>query len=119
MKSTQKARKKRVAGPRRAGKGQRSGTPSGETAAGATTPKVSPAKGEVSPAKRGEFVGSWVELARALRVSRRAIQEWREDPRYAKYWPRAASDGRHDVQAWRSFMIQFRLKRADEDVETP
>lgn len=50
-------------------------------------------------------------------VTRRTIQTWRQDPRYAAACPVPAADGRHDVMAWMEFMIAHQLARAHENVE--
>jgi hypothetical protein len=65
------------------------------------------------------FVRNWDDLAQALNVSRKSVQNWRnrEDLRSAKDFPRPRPDGRHDVGAWRRFMIAHELNRADEEVE--
>ncbi len=64
------------------------------------------------------FVTTWDELAKAIGVSRRAVQEWRKDPRYCNDCPPDRADGRHDVAAWLDFMVRHGLKRADEFVES-
>jgi hypothetical protein len=70
--------------------------------------------------KKMTLVDTWDELAKALSsslgisVTRRSLQRWRKDPRYQDY-PRKVTD-RHDVQAWRKFMIRNGLNRADEVV---
>ncbi|NDD52882.1 hypothetical protein EBZ39_03210 [bacterium] len=56
------------------------------------------------------YAGSYVELADALGVSRRTIQEWRKRP----HAPTPASDGRHDVMAWRVYMRQHGLAQHTE-----
>lgn len=59
------------------------------------------------------YVSTWDDLGKALGVSRRAIQDWRKDPRYRDHCPPDRADGRHEVAAWLNFMVRFRLKRAD------
>ncbi len=58
---------------------------------------------------------SYVELARCLGVSRRALQTWRKRPGA----PEAAANGMHDVGMWRTFIRQAGLKadglEADEE----
>jgi DNA-binding XRE family transcriptional regulator len=72
---------------------------------------------------RAGYASTWDELAKRLGVTRRAIQEWRKDPRYAPHCPEARADGRHDVSAWAKFMVTHELKPAktfvtpDEDPE--
>jgi hypothetical protein len=66
--------------------------------------------------KRTAFARTWGELATRLEVSRRMIQEWRNDPRYKEHIPPDRDDGRHDVTAWLQFMVSFRLARKDQDV---
>ena len=70
------------------------------------------------------YVGTWDDLATALGVTRRAIQDWRNDPRYkpvlaerSKLLERA--DGRHCVAEWLRFMVDLNLKRgaAAADIE--
>jgi hypothetical protein len=71
-----------------------------------------------SAASHANFAGSWAELAKNLGVSRRAIQDWRDPrkfPQLAGKWPTSRDDGRHDVTAWLQLMIDFGLKRADEN----
>jgi hypothetical protein len=69
------------------------------------------------------FAGSWDELAKILSdrsgvsITRRAIQEWRRDPRYEDKYPEDRPDGRKDVNAWIVFMRRFGLKAADEVVD--
>lgn len=59
----------------------------------------------------GGFVKGWDALAIILGVSTRALKDWRADPRYTD-WPRPKDNGnRHDVAAWREFMVRHRLKR--------
>jgi hypothetical protein len=68
---------------------------------------------------RTNLASTWDELAQKLSeqsgvtITRRAIQDWRNDPRYEAQWPRPRGD-RHNVQEWIVFMQRFGLKRADE-----
>jgi hypothetical protein len=68
------------------------------------------------------FAANWSELAVALStgtgitITRRAIQEWRRDPRYLRDIPSDKPDGRKDVAAWLAFMVKHGLKRADDHV---
>jgi hypothetical protein len=62
----------------------------------------------------GGYASTWEELGQRLGVTRRAIQEWRKDPRYLADCPPDRADGRHDVAAWAAFMVRHSLKRADE-----
>jgi hypothetical protein len=65
---------------------------------------------------------NWFELSHALNVSRRAIQNWRADPKYQDTIPRCASNGEKDVGAWRNFLVLHGLKESvssDEDGEAP
>ena len=64
----------------------------------------------------GGYATTWEALAKALGVSRRSIQEWRKDPRYADTCPMDRADGRKDIAAWSRFMLTHGLKRADEHV---
>jgi len=62
------------------------------------------------------YVGTWDELAGRLGVTRKAIQNWRSDPRYGPEIERRKNlleraDGRHCVAAWLGFMDEFRLNR--------
>lgn len=71
----------------------------------------------------GGFAKTWSELAAALSksgvtITRRAIQEWRHDPRYLADCPPDRADGRKDVAAWLAFMVKHGLKRADDHVST-
>lgn len=70
-----------------------------------------------TPEERPRFVQDWTDLAAQLHVSRRAIQEWRKDPRYAAACPPDRADGRKEVAAWLAFMVQFGLKRADRMID--
>jgi hypothetical protein len=68
------------------------------------------------------FAANWSELAVALStgtgitITRRAIQDWRRDPRYLRDIPADKPDGRKDVAAWLAFMVKHGLKRADDHV---
>lgn len=64
------------------------------------------------------FVRNWDDLAQALEVSRKSVQNWRsrEDLRGAQDFPRPRPDGRHDVAAWRRFMLAHGLNRAGDAV---
>lgn len=64
--------------------------------------------------RAAKFAANWDKLAKALGVTRRAIQEWRKDQRYKSKCPKSRADGRHDIDAWRVFMLRFGLKRSDE-----
>lgn len=62
------------------------------------------------------YVGTWDELAERLGVNRRAIQNWRSDPRYMPEIAKRKNlleraDGRHCVAAWLGLMQDLRLKR--------
>lgn len=59
-----------------------------------------------------EWVANYVELARCLGVSRRALQTWRKRPGA----PKPAANGMHDVGAWRTYIRQAGLK--SEGLET-
>jgi len=59
-----------------------------------------------------EWVANYVELARCLGVSRRALQTWRKQPGA----PEPAASGIHDVGAWRTYIRQAELK--SEGLET-
>jgi hypothetical protein len=67
--------------------------------------------------KEKNFATSWEQLAEMISarseisITARAIQNWRNDPRYEAHWPRPKS-GRHDVRKWIEFMVRFDLKRA-------
>lgn len=71
--------------------------------------------------KRLNFVPNWNDLALSLGISRKSLQNWRnrEDLCSAADFPRPRSDSRHDVNAWRRFMIARGLNRADEKEEHP
>ena len=65
---------------------------------------------------------NWFELAHALQVSVRAIQNWRANPKYQETIPRDGSKGEKDVGAWRNFLVLHGLKESvlvDEDGEAP
>jgi hypothetical protein len=65
---------------------------------------------------------NWFELAHALQVSVRAIQNWRSNPKYQETIPRDGSKGEKDVGAWRNFLVLHGLKESvleDEDGEAP
>ncbi len=62
----------------------------------------------------GGFSASWDELGDRLGVTRRAIQEWRKDPRYRDDCPPDRADGRKDVAAWAAFIQRHGLKNADQ-----
>lgn len=64
------------------------------------------------------YAHTWDALAQRLGVTRRAIQDWRNDERLAGFFPKPRADGRHDVQAWQAFMLQFGLKGAGDDIST-
>lgn len=64
----------------------------------------------------GGFAQTWDDLASRLGTTRRAIQDWRRDPRYKHDAPKPRADGRHDVTAWAEFMVRHGLKRADEHI---
>lgn len=62
------------------------------------------------------YVGTWDELATRLGVTRRAIQDWRSDPRYkgeieARWSRLTRADGRYCVAEWLQLMIDLQLKR--------
>jgi hypothetical protein len=61
------------------------------------------------------FAATWGELAGRLGVTRRAIQEWRKDPRFALDCPPDRADGRKVVSFWASFMIAHGISRAPQD----
>jgi hypothetical protein len=68
------------------------------------------------------YVGTWDELAQRLDVSRRAIQDWRSDPRYKPEIERRAgllerADGRHCVAEWMRLMVDLQLKRGKAAAE--
>ena len=65
---------------------------------------------------------NWFELAHALSVSVRAIQNWRANPKYQETIPRDGSKGEKDVAAWRNFLVLHGLKESvltDENEEAP
>jgi hypothetical protein len=84
------------------------------------------------PTAAQSYVGTWDDLAAALgkaiggTVTRRAIQDWRNDPRYRpeieKRWPQLErADGRKCVAEWLRLMADLNLKRgaasADEEID--
>jgi len=89
--------------------------------------------GDPAPTSPAEtYVGTWDDLAAALgeaiggTVTRRAIQDWRNDPRYRpeieKRWPQLErADGRKCVAEWLRLMADLNLKRgaasADEEID--
>lgn len=62
------------------------------------------------------FAPTWDELAQRLGTTRRSLQDWRKDPRYAPDCPKPQADGRLDVAAFAEWMIRHGLARADERV---
>lgn len=65
-------------------------------------------------------VRTWFELAHALGVERRTLQNWRGNPKYAGAIPACESNGDKDVAAWHAFMITHGLKDAPaSDEEAP
>jgi hypothetical protein len=74
------------------------------------------AGGDVTEGVTTGFVQTWDELALALGTTRRAIQEWKKDPRYKAKCPRDRANGRKEVAAWSRFMVDHNLKRAAENV---
>lgn len=65
---------------------------------------------------------NWFDLAHALGVTARSIQNWRANAAYQETIPRCGSKGEKDVGAWINFMVLHGLKEsvamADEG-ETP
>ena len=53
---------------------------------------------------------NWFDLAHALGVERRTIQNWRANPKYAGAIPACESNGDKDVAAWHAFMLAHGLK---------
>jgi hypothetical protein len=69
------------------------------------------------------FVQTWDQLAAELSkcgtpITRRAIQEWRRDPRYRDRCPIDRADGRKEVASWLRFMVEHGLKSADLHVDS-
>ncbi|MEQ1862790.1 MAG: hypothetical protein ABMA13_22950 [Chthoniobacteraceae bacterium] len=62
------------------------------------------------------FAPTWDELADRLGTTRRSLQDWRKDPRYAPDCPKPQADGRLDVAAFAEWMVRHGLARADERV---
>lgn len=56
------------------------------------------------------FAKNWDELAEALGVSRRQLQNWRNDPRYQATAPKCAPDGRKDIALWMAWTASHGLK---------
>lgn len=87
--------------------------------------KVSAAAGApVTPVAAEAYVGTWDELGARLvpPVSRRAIQDWRSDPRYKAEIERRhklleRQDGRHCVAEWQRLMVDLNLKRGKAAAE--
>ncbi len=69
-----------------------------------------------APLLKSGFAPNWNELATALGVSRKALKNWRDDPRYTPQLPVARADGRHDVAAWAAFMVQHNLADSAQHV---
>jgi hypothetical protein len=68
------------------------------------------------------FVATWDELAQQLGRSRRWLTKIRERLKSAKDLPKPRADGRHDVTAWRKFMLDHNLAddpEPEEDDEPP
>lgn len=68
------------------------------------------------------YVGTWDELGDRLGVTRRAIQDWRNDPRYkaeieARWSRLTRADGRYCVAEWLQLMIDLHLKRGKAAAE--
>jgi len=60
------------------------------------------------------FAKSWDELAGLLGVTRRAILDWRKDPRYAADCPPDRADGRKEVAAWIALVRKHNLRGAEK-----
>ncbi len=56
------------------------------------------------------FAKNWDELADALGVSRRQLQNWRNDPRYQADAPKCAPDGRKEIALWMAWTARHGLK---------
>jgi hypothetical protein len=84
--------------------GKASGKEKATLARKKTTPK---------PAAEAGTVGTWVELAEALNVTRRTLQNWRA--RLGKASPLPGADGRHRVTDWREAIAKLGLA-ADERI---
>ena len=63
------------------------------------------------------FAKTWDELAQRLSTTRRSLQTWRADPRYAPDAPRPEADGRLDVAAFAEWMVRHALAGADAEVQ--
>jgi hypothetical protein len=79
--------------------------------------KIHPEQQAPAPEPAGAFAQNYHELADALRVSRKSVQNWRSrsDLVNAPDFPQPRADGRHSIEDWRSFMIAHCLARSDED----
>jgi hypothetical protein len=56
------------------------------------------------------FAANWDELADALGVSRRQLQNWRNDPRYKGDAPKCAPDNRKEIALWMAWTARHGLK---------
>lgn len=61
------------------------------------------------------FAQNWDDLAQALGVSRKSLQNWRGREELQGRLPTPRADGRHEVAAWARAMVDLQLARADED----
>lgn len=86
----------------------------GKTLTGAERALIAQAGVGGSASADGGFAATWDELADRLGVTRRAIQEWRKDPRYKADCPPDRADGRKEVVAWAAFIQRHGLKNADQ-----
>lgn len=92
----------------------------GKTLTGREESILARARGETQTPEVS-YAGNWDELAAELSkcgpsITRRAIQEWRRDPRYKDLCPKDRADGRKPVAEWVRFMVENGLKGADKHV---
>lgn len=72
---------------------------------------VEEAAAETPVASVGNFARTIDELATALGVSRKSVQNWQR--RFPEDHPRPRADGRHDVAAWLRFMGENHLANSE------
>lgn len=85
-----------------------------DAAAALTAAAAGPAPAEPNT-KAPRYAQNWSELAAALQVTRRSIQNWRSRADLQGRLPESAPDGRKDIDAWKEAMVEHGLARADED----
>lgn len=72
-----------------------------------------------SPTTLPGYAANWNDLALALGITRRALSEWRRDPRYKPHCPPDRADGRKEIAAWLTFMRAHNLAGAAAQIPLP